>query len=771
MNFQVRLSLGSIVSDQLVSGNLHPHLDGIAHNAVTPEFRMTDELLKTHLAVFGGTRRGKSKLFELLMRQLIEAGRGLAFVDPHSDTADDLFAFLAYHQDEFGYLCNRVHYLRPDDRTFCFDPFAYHGPEPELDGRAAETYRRWLHGKILDVIAILLRNRNETEAEQAKMTRMRTWLYNGLFAVGVRQADGRHLALSELFVLLNPKHRRHEETYRRVEPFLTEQVRADFDILRSLRSPNQIQDFVESTFNQLRQVITPTTERVFATDRPTIDFHRIVQRSEILLASLGRTTLFHQQESTVLAGLIVREISEAVRTVARDERRRFFLFLDEAQNFLGEDLQDLLKESGKYKLSCALAMQSLDNLQSQEIDLVPAVLGQCNMQVTFQQQHYPDAELLARCLCYPWLDYSELMQEADRDDGYEWTMVRSSSRGTSRGKSTQRGTSTSQTKATTRSESNGTGTSQSEANSINWSRSRGFSDTTGSSSSVTLSQSKSKTHSSSDSDGGSNSTSDAQNWSSGTSDAYGQSFTESAQETDRYTNEWFFRWKRAGRSQSASLGRSHTQTNSSNSGGSHSETEGNTWGHTEGHSTGNTTGRADSTGTTKQHSDSRSVSEGGGTSHTNGTSTSQSWSRGSSEGETDGQSTTKGESHSESQSTSQTLTPLRKTRVEVQHTGSLQTSLNDQDRMHTSVIQSLPVQHCLVAVGNRSFVLKVAHVSDPYESIGMADDLRLACIDALKSDVFSREPYFFDALSDSIEEANQSDHTPPAEPPPSFDLG
>src|SRR5262249_2305506 len=94
------------------------------------ELHLTEELLKTHLAIFGGTRFGKSKLFELICRELIALGRGFAFIDPHSDTADDLLAYLAARYGELGFLRKNIHYLNPNERLFSFDPFRYH-PDPD----------------------------------------------------------------------------------------------------------------------------------------------------------------------------------------------------------------------------------------------------------------------------------------------------------------------------------------------------------------------------------------------------------------------------------------------------------------------------------------------------------------------------------------------------------------------------------------------------------------------------------------------------------------
>src|SRR5437764_1228413 len=95
-------------------------LGTINEAGVSAAFRITEQFLKTHVMMFGGTRHGKSKLFELICRNLVSMGRGFAFIDPHSDTAEDLFAFLASQYEQLGFLQKNIHYLNPAERLFSF---------------------------------------------------------------------------------------------------------------------------------------------------------------------------------------------------------------------------------------------------------------------------------------------------------------------------------------------------------------------------------------------------------------------------------------------------------------------------------------------------------------------------------------------------------------------------------------------------------------------------------------------------------------------------
>src|SRR5688500_18296759 len=83
--------------------------------------RLLPEHVSRHIFIAGGSGKGKSKLIELICRQLINNGSGFTFVDPHGDTIDALLSFLAIGQIP----AERVHLLRPGpDCCFSFDPFA-----------------------------------------------------------------------------------------------------------------------------------------------------------------------------------------------------------------------------------------------------------------------------------------------------------------------------------------------------------------------------------------------------------------------------------------------------------------------------------------------------------------------------------------------------------------------------------------------------------------------------------------------------------------------
>jgi hypothetical protein len=666
---------------------------GTLANMPDPTLYTPDEgALRTHMAIFGGTRYGKSKLFEQICRELIVHDCGFALIDPHSDTADDILANLAFYQEELGFTAAKIVYINPNDALFSYDPFVYEPDPDDPDSGTEFGYQKWLFAKIKDMVQIIVRKQGESEEEAQKMVRLRRWLFNALYAVGVRQdSKGTHFSLNEAIPLLSPMHARHEELYHAVEPHLPDNVRVDFVKLRATKDPRRQEDWIESTVNRLRELLSPITERIFNREAPPINFRQIIANDGIILASLGKTTGFHPEEAQVLAGLIIREISDAVATTPRTQRNQYYLFIDEAQNFLGEDLIRLFKESAKHRLSLGIAVQQLDNLQKGQLDLVPTVLGMCGIRMTFRQKFHEHAETLAKTLCYPMLDFSRLVHEVERHDGYDWVTVVSESfshtegksRSDTEGNSTQHSTSRSKGKSTTESITESIGKTLSE------SRTMGRGRTFGQSRGISFTESNSDSSS------------------SGTSQ--GNSTSKSGGDPNRTTSGFN---DQATVSTGVSKGRART------------ENEGDNW------TSSLNEGKSLSTGANEGRGRGSSTSYQNSVSETDGYGTMSSVTVGTSSGDTAGQSFTP--------------TSQARVRVEQQDQGRLTTSVDDQIAQFTVEMMQLAKQHCLVSVDSHktAFLLRVADVLDPFVETEL-EIWRDKSVHQMKKQIFDRFPFFF----------------------------
>ena len=367
----------------------------------------------THTAIYGGTGKGKSKLLELILRQLIDQKAGACIIDPHGDLVEDLIAYVLHRYDGTdAALVRRIHYFEPGSNMgrFRFDPFKY-------DPLPGEDYNAWLKAKVESVARTIIRKQGEAGFEGKP--RLERFLTNTLYAAGVRiNREGDHLGVGDALILLDPSHPQHHAIYEVVAPLLPSEIRSDFEKIRASK-PRQQEDWVESTINRLRSFLSPPIRSLFnGPARETLDFRNIVQQSGIMLVNLRRTRSFTVDQGNAIGGLFINEILEAVQITERAARKPFYLFIDEASRFVGQDLMDTLAQFRKMKLSLCLAVQDLSSLKFREIDMTSKVMSQCGVQVTFQQKFPEDLDVLGQLFGYPVLDFTPLVHEVDRPDGY-----------------------------------------------------------------------------------------------------------------------------------------------------------------------------------------------------------------------------------------------------------------------------------------------------------------------------------------------------------------
>lgn len=395
--------------------------------------------LSTHMAIYGGTGKGKSKLLELIIRQILDQGHGCCLIDPHGDLTEDILAYVLHSKKaEAEAIRGRLHYLEPGSETnrFGFDPFRY-----RLRSDGVDDFANWLPAKVQSVARAIIRKQGEADFQGRP--RLERFLSNVLHGVGIRlDESGSHLSLADAEVLLDTKH----PSFNRVFPAVRDKLKKDYASVLSdfakvhSSTPRQQEDWIESTIGRLRSFLSPAVKSVFGGHTETIDFRKVIEDRGILLVNLRRTRTFTQDQGNAIGGLIINEILEAAETANRTNRIPFYLIIDEASRFVGQDLIDAFGQFRKWNLSITLAVQDLSSLKNRDIDMAPKVLSQCGVHICFQQKNPEDLDTLSQLLGYPAIDFTPLVHEVDRHDGYEWVDTESVTSGTSRIRGTSEGT-------------------------------------------------------------------------------------------------------------------------------------------------------------------------------------------------------------------------------------------------------------------------------------------------------------------------------------------
>lgn len=379
-------------------------------------FELDDETLSTHLTCLGRTGTGKSRMLEQLILEHVERRRAAIVLDPDGDLVENVLARVTRHVIETGSeaVLKRVHYLAPDALlAFSYDPFAFRLPKqihPELGASVREA---WLHCKVDRVADILLRKQGQQSFDG--MPRLQRVLRDVLYVVGT-MVEGKRLALADATLILDFGHDLNKQLWAKVEPFLPRDVASDFRVLRSMKRIEDLRRETESTLNRLRSMFGPVMRAIFSrTEGASFSLFDAIQNGHVVLVHLRPGEYGLSEDQTVALGrlLIYDAIATAMGT-PREARKPCTLIVDEAAEFVTPDVGKALRRMRKYLLGVVLCAQTIESFKKDDCDLRSLVLGQPETIMTFNQRWPDDLALLSRLLFTGKLDFTEHLQEVER---------------------------------------------------------------------------------------------------------------------------------------------------------------------------------------------------------------------------------------------------------------------------------------------------------------------------------------------------------------------
>src|ERR1700730_12741660 len=127
----------------------------------------------------------------------------------------------------------------------------------------------------------------------------------------------------------------------------------------------------------------PLLNRILTAPKTDLHVRRIMDEGQVLLVNLAKGHI-GEDSSSLLGGLLVTTIGLAAFSRADTppaERRDFFVYIDEFQNFTTLALANMLSELRKYRVGFTVAHQYLNQL---EPDVRHAVLGNAGSIISFR---------------------------------------------------------------------------------------------------------------------------------------------------------------------------------------------------------------------------------------------------------------------------------------------------------------------------------------------------------------------------------------------------
>jgi len=328
----------------LLGENLH-------HGRVLP-VRLPNDLRLRHVHVIGASGSGKSTLLLDLISQDIEAGRGVALLDPHGDLVDEILGRIPEERLADAILFD------PSDTAY---PVAWNILEAH-----SELERTLLASDLVGIF----RRFSTSWGDQ-----MTSVLGNAVLVL-LENPGSTLLDLRE-FLVDRPTRERLLAAVD--DPYLNSYFRHEFQLAagKSVGAIlTRLDGFLRS--KTVRQIVGARESR--------LDLRAVVDRGQIFLARLSQGAI-GEENAALLGSLLVskfHQITMSRQEVKREERRPFFLYADECQEVATASMAQLLAGARKYGLGLTLAHQDLRQLEAKAPEVSSALLGNAGTRIAFR---------------------------------------------------------------------------------------------------------------------------------------------------------------------------------------------------------------------------------------------------------------------------------------------------------------------------------------------------------------------------------------------------
>ena len=322
---------------------------------------------RRHLLIEGKTGVGKSTLLHRLIGSDIAAGRGVALIDPHGDLCDSIVSIVPSHRSNDVVLFDVADAGHPLAFNVLACPNKAH-QALTASGIVAAFKKIW--GEFFG-------------------PRMEHILRNTLLTL----LDVPGSSLLSVVRMLGDKDFRDDIVRKVRDPVIR-----NFWLREFAEMPPKLQaEAVAPIYNKVGQLVSnPLLRNILGQARSTLNLRQIMDDGKVLLVNLSKGRV-GEDASALLGAFLVTALQQAAMgraDVREADRRDFYLYIDEFQNFATDAFGTILSEARKYRLNLTVANQYLD-----QIDDVTrsAVFGNIGSMVAFQLG-VQDAEVLTEQL-------------------------------------------------------------------------------------------------------------------------------------------------------------------------------------------------------------------------------------------------------------------------------------------------------------------------------------------------------------------------------------
>jgi len=316
---------------------------------------LTLEQRQKHMYIIGKTGMGKTTLLKNAIYQDMLNGKGLAVFDPHGDLLQELLEIIPENRKE------DVIVFDPSDRQW---PIGLNILAPGIKFTDKEDEQEWITSSVLGVFA-------KITAKEYWGPRMEHILRNTTLTA----LHTENPSLFTLQRLLTDKGYQKKVAANLKDPVLKQFWNKEFALLGTM----QLSSVTAPLTQRLGNFITTKMSRhILLQEKSTVSVSQIMDEGKILLVNLSKGDLGEDMSfffGTVLTSLIWMAAYQRTK-IPEKERRDFFLYVDEFQNFATPRFSEITSEGRKYHVSLIASHQNIAQVEDQHI--LKVVAGNAN---------------------------------------------------------------------------------------------------------------------------------------------------------------------------------------------------------------------------------------------------------------------------------------------------------------------------------------------------------------------------------------------------------
>ncbi len=316
-------------------------------------FGIKNEDRRKHVYIIGKTGAGKSTLIANMAIDDIRKDRGMAIIDPHGDLSETILEYIPKRR------MNDVVYLEPFDTQ---RPFSLN----VLEIKNAQ------HKDLVASGIVSIFNKIYADSWGPRLEYiLRNVIFTLLEIPNSTLIDG-------LRILSDARYR------SRVVPQISDPVIHDFWDKEFAQMTDRLRtEAISPIQNKVGQFVSSKMVRnIIGHPKSTIDLEKIMNEGKILILNLSQGK-FGEDNAALLGAMIITQIQLAAMNRAfmkEEERKDFFVYVDEFQNFATSSFIKILSEARKYRLALTLANQFTDQL---DIHVQKAIFGNAGTIASF----------------------------------------------------------------------------------------------------------------------------------------------------------------------------------------------------------------------------------------------------------------------------------------------------------------------------------------------------------------------------------------------------